>query len=74
MQFNLHAILAEVAMFTVTAIATATAEATNATVDFRGCFNGGQKWTDLGNTKQTYAALDSNACDTDTGAYRSEKL
>ncbi|KAK7749028.1 hypothetical protein SLS53_001054 [Cytospora paraplurivora] len=39
-------------------------------VAFRGCFDGGEKWTDLGTTEQIYAALDENACDVDTGGWR----
>lgn len=60
MLFNLHAILAVVSSLTSTAFATANANETAA--ELRGCFPGGEKWTDLGTVSQIYAALEYNAC------------
>lgn len=67
MQFKLKTILAAVPFLTTTILAIGTS--TNGT-DFRGCFSGGEKWTNLGTTEQIYDALDSNACDIDNGAWK----
>lgn len=66
MQFSLNTILAAVPFLSTTALA---GSGINESADFRGCFDKGEKWTDLGTTEQIYDALDSNACDVDTGAW-----
>lgn len=68
MQFNLNIILAMMPFLTTATLATGMGH--GGSIDFRGCFSGGEKWTDLGTTQQIYDALDSNACDVDTGAWK----
>lgn len=70
MLFNLNIIYAVVPFLTTAAVAIVMGTRTNGTVNFRGCFGGGEKWTDLGTTEQIYAALDDNACNVDTGGWR----
>lgn len=67
MQFSLNTILAAVPFLTTTALA---GTGVSGSADFRGCFDKGEKWTDLGTSEQIYAALDSNACNVDTGAWK----
>ncbi|KUI54894.1 hypothetical protein VP1G_02199 [Cytospora mali] len=67
MQSNLTTILAVVPFLTTAALATSTGNATVENTGFHGCFQGGEKWTDLGSSDQIYNALDSNACNNETG-------
>ncbi|ROW05484.1 hypothetical protein VSDG_00033 [Cytospora chrysosperma] len=67
MQFSLNTTLATVPFLTTTALA---GTGINGSADFRGCFDKGEKWTDLGTSEQIHAALDSNACNVDTGAWK----
>ncbi|ROW09623.1 hypothetical protein VMCG_02592 [Cytospora schulzeri] len=67
MQFSLSTVLATMPLLATTALA---GTATNRSADFRGCFKKGEPWTDLGTTEQIYDALNANACNVDTGAWK----
>lgn len=68
MQFSaLSTILAAVPLLATTALA---GSSHNGSAKYRGCFDNGEKWTDLGTTEQIYDALGINACDVDTGAWK----